>query len=238
MCLILLGVAPDSQHRLVVAANRDEFYARPTAMADWWADAPHVLAGRDLQAGGTWLGVTRTGRFAAVTNFREDPPDPLPPRSRGDLTRVFLEGKTPPADYLESLRPDRDEFRGFNLIVADREGAYYYSNREDRVRRLDAGFYGLSNQLLDCDWPKVIRGRQQLSRLGETGFRTEDLYRLVFCEGDGEPYSQSFISSETYGTSASTAVRISAAGDVMFEERNFGPEGRPGEIRRFEFGVA
>lgn len=237
MCLILLGVRPDAEHHLVVAANRDEFYARPTAEAAWWEHAPDILAGRDLRAGGTWLGVTRSGRFAAVTNFREDPPEPLPPRSRGDLTTEFLTGDATPADYLESLKPIAQDFRGFNLIVADRHDVCYFSNREGIVRTLEAGFYGLSNQLLDCDWPKVIRGRNQLARLQETGFQTEDLYSLIFCDGDGEPYSQSFITSETYGTSASTAVRISNSGDVFFEERNFGQEAVPGNIHRFEFQI-
>ncbi len=235
MCLILLGVRPDEEHRIVVAANRDEFYARPTAQAGWWEDHDDILAGRDLQAGGTWLGITTGGRFAAVTNFREDPPDPLPPRSRGDLTAGFLKSDISPAEYLEALRPERNAFRGFNLIVADAGSVCYYSNREDEVRELGSGFYGLSNQLLDCDWPKVIRGRAQLEDLRETGFQTEDLYRLVFCDGDGEPYSQSFIRSETYGTSASTALRIRNTGDVYFEERNFGPEGEPGLIHRFDF---
>ncbi len=237
MCLILLAVQPDPEHRIVVAANRDEFYERPTAQAAWWQDHRYVLAGRDLRAGGTWLGVTRTGRFAAVTNFREDPPDPLPPRSRGDLTAGFLTSDMPPREYLEGIESVAGEFRGFNLIVADRHEVCYFSNREGRVRVLEPGCYGLSNQLLDCDWPKVIRGREQLAQLGASGFRTEDLYRLVFCEGDGEPYSQSFIASETYGTSASTALRIRRDGRVSFEERNFGPEGEPAEIHRFEFQV-
>ncbi|MDZ7686652.1 MAG: NRDE family protein [Gammaproteobacteria bacterium] len=238
MCLILLGVNPDADHRLVVAANRDEFYARPTARAAWWDHAPDVLGGRDLKAGGTWLGVTRGGRFAAVTNFREEPPDPLPPRSRGALTADFLTSRTSPADYLEQIRPIADEFRGFNLIVADPATVLYFSNRDEQVRELTSGFYGLSNQLLNCNWPKVNRGRKQLSRLGESGFDADDLFSLIFCDGDGEPYSQSFIATETYGTSASTVVRIANDGDVYFEERNFGPEGTPDAIYTFEFNVA
>lgn len=238
MCLILLGVNPDPDHRLVVAANRDEFYARPTAQAAWWEDAPHVLGGRDLEAGGTWLGVTRGGRFAAVTNFREEPPDPMPPRSRGALTADFLTSDTSPADYLEQVRAVANEFRGFNLIVADADSVLYFSNREGRVRELTTGFYGLSNQLLNCDWPKVIRGRRQLSRLRESGLNGDDLFSLIFCEGDGELYSRSFIATETYGTSASTVVRIAADGKVDFEERNFGPEGVPDAIHRFAFDIS
>lgn len=235
MCLILLAIEPDAQHRLVVAANRDEQYARPTAQAAWWDDAPHILAGRDLEAGGTWLGVTRSGRFAAVTNFREDPPSPLPPRSRGELTANFLNGEASCEEYLAGVAVMANEYRGFNLIVSDGLTCFYFSNREKKVRDLTPGFYGLSNQLLDCDWPKVIRGRKQLSKLADSGFATEDMYELLFCKGDGQPFSQSFIATEQYGTSASTVVKISANGDVYFEERNFNPMGEPDQTHHYQF---
>lgn len=237
MCLILMGVDPDADHRLVVAANRDEFYARPTAQATWWSDAPQILAGRDLEAGGTWLGVTRDGRFAAVTNFREDPPDPLPPRSRGALTADFLTGTASPANYLAGIEPVAQDFRGFNLIVADRDSVCYYSNREGQIRELEPGFYGLSNQLLDCDWPKVVRGRKQLARAAERGFPKNELFSLVFCPGDGEPYSQSFIATETYGTSASTVLKVKRSGDVYFQEQNFRPYGEPDRVHTYEFAT-
>ncbi|HKI74187.1 MAG TPA: NRDE family protein [Pseudomonadales bacterium] len=237
MCLILLAVRPDAAHQLVVAANRDEQYARPTARAGWWQDHSHILAGRDLEAGGTWLGVTDKGRFAAVTNFREDPPEPLPPRSRGELTLGFLAGTRAPGEYLENVHADADEYRGFNLIVSDGQRCCYYSNREGRIRELTPGFYGLSNQLLDCDWPKVIRGRKQLARLEDSGFDTDSLFELLFCKGDGEPYSQSFIATERYGTSASTVVKIGAAGNVCFEERNFRPMGEPDSVQSYEFEI-
>jgi len=238
MCLILLAIAPDASQKLVVAANRDEQYARSTAQAAWWDDHPHILGGRDLQAGGTWLGITGRGRFAAVTNFREDPPDPLPPRSRGELTANFLIGKQPCRPYLEEVHEVREEYRGFNLIVGDGEQCFYYSNREGRVRELAPGFYGLSNQLLDCDWPKVIRGKKQLAQLSEAGFPTDRLFELLYCKGNGEPFSQSFIATERYGTNASTVLKVSAEGDVYFEERNFLPMGEPDKTHVYEFDAA
>lgn len=237
MCLIFLAVKPDDEFSLVVAANRDEQYARPTRQAAFWEDHPHILAGRDLEAGGTWLGVTRAGRFAAVTNFREDPPDPVPPRSRGELTANFLAGTDNPLAYLERVNLDAQEYRGFNLIVSDGQTTAYYSNRERKVRELEAGYYGLSNQLLDCDWPKVTRGRKQVAKIAERGFGVDALFDVLFCPGDGNPFSQSFIATERYGTSASTVVRVAASGQVQFEERNFGPMGEPGDIQRYEFAL-
>ncbi len=233
MCLVFIAVRPDDDHLLVVAANRDEHYARPTAQAGFWQDYPQVLAGRDLQAGGTWLGVTRNGRFAAVTNFREDPPDPLPPLSRGELTAGFLTSDLTPAEYLDGVAQKPNEFRGFNLILSDGAETTYYSNRENKIRPLASGFYGLSNQLLDCDWPKVIEGRRQFISLSPAAFPRESLFELLSCEGDGSPFSQRFIATETYGTSASTVVRMKVDGSIEFEERNFGPMGEPDKTHHF-----
>ncbi|MEX0943020.1 MAG: NRDE family protein [Pseudomonadales bacterium] len=237
MCLILLAVQPGDSHKLVVAANRDELYARATAQAAFWRDAPQVLGGRDLQAGGTWLGITRKGRFAAVTNFREDPPEPLPPRSRGELTANFLTSSASCVTYLKQVHKVANEYRGFNLIVFDGERCFYYSNREKHIRELVPGCYGLSNQLLNCDWPKVTRGRNQLSTTLEESFTPANLFKLLFCEGDGEPFSQSFIATERYGTSASTVVCVSTSGDVYFEERNFKPMGVQDQVHIYEFSI-
>lgn len=238
MCLILLAVQPDAAHRLVVAANRDEQYERPTDQAAWWPDQGHILGGRDLKAGGTWLGVTATGRFAAVTNFREEPPDPVPPRSRGELTANFLKSSLDCESYLKQVHEVADQYRGFNLIVSDGQCCTYYSNREGKIRELTPGFHGLSNDLLDCEWPKVARGRRQLTKLANSRFKPDDLFELLFCKGTDEPFSQSFIATERYGTSASTVVKISSAGHVYFEERNFKPMGVPDQIHKYEFEFA
>ena len=140
MCLILFAVSPNDRHHLVIAANRDEQHARPTQSAGFWQDDSNILGGRDLQAGGTWLGVTRAGRFAAVTNFAEVPPDPLPPRSRGELTSQFLMGSMDCESYLHQVDEVADEYRGFNLLISDGRQVYYYGNRSRQIRSLSPGF--------------------------------------------------------------------------------------------------
>ena len=237
MCLILFSLNPNDQFNLVLAANRDEQYGRPSSAADFWDDHPNVLAGRDLSAGGTWLGVTRNGRFAAVTNFREDPPYPIPPKSRGELTANFLIGNDSPHRYLNQVTQFGDEYRGFNLVVGDGNEYCYLSNREGIVRHLTSGCYGLSNQLLDCDWPKVIQGRNRLSTLAAEQMNSKNLYPLILDDGDERAFSQSFIRSERYGTTASTVLSFSQSGNVTFEERTFGVLGKPRGAKTYTFKI-
>ena len=240
MCLILFAVNPNDKYRLIVAANRDELYARPTVFADFWADQPDMIAGKDENMGGTWLGITRGGRFSAVTNFREQPPEPMPPLSRGDLPLSFLTSEIEPMDYLADVQSRGDSFRGFNLLVADPDATCYYGNRAGAPRTLASGYYGLSNQLLDCDWPKVGEGREQLRALIESGTTdsktatlSEPLFDLLQSDGDSREFSNSFIKSELYGTRAATVVIIEKSGSIYFEERNFGLAGRPIGGNRF-----
>lgn len=237
MCLILFAIKPNHQYRLVLAANRDEFYERPTQQADYWADHPDILGGRDLKMGGTWLGVTRSGRFAAVTNYREPPPDPIPPRSRGELTTDFLKGSEPCAEYLRQVDEIAGEYRGFNLLVGDGSDYYYYSNRRSDILPLEPGFYGLGNQLLNCDWPKTMEGRKRLAALCETEVRSENLFELLFDPGGDAPFSASFLASAEYGTCASSVVTISSSGEVYFEERNFEAHGVPAGTNTFRFTI-
>ena len=237
MCLILFSLNPNDQFNLVLAANRDEQYGRPSSAADFWDDHPNVLAGRDLSAGGTWLGVTRNGRFAAVTNFREDPPYPIPPKSRGELTANFLTGNDSPHHYLSQIAQFGDKYRGFNLVVGDGNEYCYLSNREGIVRHLTSGCYGLSNQLLDCDWPKVIQGRNRLSTLTAEQMNSKNLYSLILDDGDERAFSQSFIRSERYGTTASTVLSFSQSGNVTFEERTFGMLGKPKGAKTYTFKI-
>ncbi len=241
MCLILFAVRPNEHYRLVVAANRDEFYGRPASRANFWDDHRQVLAGRDLQAGGTWLGITKSARFAAVTNFRETPADPLPPRSRGELTSDFLTGQQSAEDYTAGLAAKAHEYRGFNLIVDDGRQCCYYSNQLVEPLALSPGFYGLSNQLLDCDWPKVNQGRDSLARLVNRSTsltdKTDRLKDLLMDKGDGSPFSNSFIDTDEYGTCASTVLTISTTGTVRFTELGFAAGGRPETEVHYQFDV-
>lgn len=238
MCLILFGFQPDNQFKLVVAANRDEFYKRPTRVAGYWPEQPELLAGKDLEMGGTWLGITRNGRFSAVTNFRESPPSKVPPRSRGDLTTNFLLGGMTPSDYLAEVAERATDYRAFNLLVGDGGNLYYYCNRQGVVRQLEPGIYGLSNDLLNCDWPKVSSGRKQMTRLLESGFNEASLFSLLAEPGDGdEPWSAKFIASPEYGTCAATVLMIDHTGRVCFWERNFSTDGTPTTQQQFEFSI-
>ena len=246
MCLILLAINPNARFRLVVAANRDEFYQRPSQAAHFWADQPDLLAGRDVEMGGTWLGLTAGGRFSAVTNFREAAPAgaPLtqtpPGRSRGELTCRYLTGDARPEAYLREVATQQAGYRGFNLLVADQDDCYYYSNRAgsgpDQPKRLNDGYYGLSNQHLDCDWPKVIKGRQGLAAaLAENPENPDEaLFALLSDRGDGTEGSNSFIATDDYGTRAQTVLLVTSSGQARFEERSFSRGGVPQSSHQFD----
>ncbi len=252
MCLIVFAWESSPATRLAVAANRDEFFARRAAPAAWWADAPDVLAGRDLEAGGTWLGVTRKGRFAALTNFR----DASAPRkdgapSRGALAADFLRGEAGAADYVAAVRPGAGRYHGFNLLVSDGAELWSFSNAEGDPVRLGPGVRGLSNHLLETPWPKVMAARSRLeAALGATDGAEDLERRLLDLLGDrtavqdgalpatGLPpdrkgaLSAAFVEGPGYGTRASTALVIGADGTARFVERSFGEGGAfLGEVR-------
>ena len=166
MCLILLAWQACEEHPLVVAANRDEFHARPAAPAAFWDERPAILAGRDLEARGTWMGISRSGRFAAVTNFR-GAGEPRAAQSRGSLVSVFLDGTERPAKYVESLVERGSSYGGFNLLVTDGAELWWMSNRDGTPRKLDPGIYGLGNALLDGSfWPALLGARFRAGRHG------------------------------------------------------------------------
>lgn len=242
MCLIALAMDAHPSYRLVIAANRDEFYARPTAPAAWWADAPHVLAGRDLREGGTWMGVTRAGRVAAVTNYRDPGFAQLPDApSRGALVADFLRCAVDAEAYAHDLAGRAAAYNGFNLLLGDDGGLFYVSNRADGVRRLEPGVYGLSNALLDTPWPKVVRARRAMEEAmaaaegpGWDARLWEALADRVIAADDALPdtgvgaqrerhLSAPFIRTEVYGTRASTVLTITDDGEVRFVERSIAP---------------
>jgi uncharacterized protein with NRDE domain len=242
MCLILFGWRAHPRYRLVLAANRDEFHERPTEAADFWPSQPDWLGGRDLQAGGTWLGVTRSGRFAAVTNYREPlaPQTPLE-RSRGDLVTDFLAGRRAPLLHARSLLAGASSYRGFNLLLGDPDSLVYVSNRHDRVSEVEEGIHGLSNHLLDTDWPKVHSGRERLGALlRDERVEASALIELLtereqvpgampLDQGDGairrHLMNHFFIVSPVYGTRSSTVLLIRNDGRAEFVERRFAPDG-------------
>jgi len=222
----------------VVAANRDEFYDRPTDAAGFWVDAPGVLAGRDLREGGTWLGITREGRFAALTNFRDTEATLTDRPSRGHLVSRFLIGDDEPEAYLGGVAREGPRYNGFSLVAGSRDTLCYYSNREGTVRVLPPGVYGLSNHLLDTPWAKVERGKRVMTELlsAAGGPAPEALFALMADRSVADDpllpttgvgldrerlLSFLFVSSEIYGTRSSTVVLIDDQGGVDFLERTF-----------------
>ncbi len=235
MCLIVFEISEDPARGLLLAANRDEFYDRPTLAAAAWEDAPAIFAGRDLVGGGTWLGVSQSRRFAAVTNYR-DPKAAKGSRSRGELVSGFLSSEVPIGEYLEGIAGAASEFSGFNLIVGESHTAgieaAYFSNREGRVRRLGPGVYGLSNHLLDTPWPKVRRAKDLF--LAVAAEDDEALFELLsdrtFASDDELPdtgiglerermLSPIFIETPIYGTRCSTVVRLNTESPPRLVER-------------------
>lgn len=252
MCLILFAWKANARYPLLVAANRDEFHARATAPAGFWRDAPQLLAGRDLASGGTWLGVSRSGRFAAVTNYRDlDASVPGDAPSRGALTADFLAGDMSPAAWVRAVAARGAAYRGFNLLVADREELWWVSNRDGGGRRLEPGVYGLSNHLLDTPWPKVVTGKMRFAHALEQGPSVAGLFELLADATLHEPapgtapasaarermLSAARIVSPEYGTRCSTVLRIDAGGRTRFAERSRDPAGAVRETVQFEFDL-
>jgi len=246
MC-ILLGLRerhPD--YPLILIANRDEFYARPSQRATWWGEHPELFAGRDLSQGGTWLGVNRSGRIAVVTSYR-DPEnfERSDVRSRGLLVRDFLCSHEAVLDFFERLPETTSHYNGFNLVGGDRKALYCWSNRDGVLQRIPAGCFGLSNHLLDTAWPKVAKGKRLLQEVAaahaspdEESF-VEALFEILQDREvppdallpdtgiglEGERFlSPIFVESEDYGTRCSTVVLMRRCGELRFEERWF-PDG-------------
>ncbi|HEX7606863.1 MAG TPA: NRDE family protein [Usitatibacter sp.] len=240
MCLIVLAWRASAAFPLVVAANRDEWRERPADPARWWSDHPDLLAGRDLQAGGTWMGVTREGRFAAVTNFRDPSDKRSNARSRGGLVTEFLLGSDSPARFLSNLSARSHEYNGFNLILGDGASLFYFGSREGTPRAIEPGVHGLSNHTLDEPWPKVVRGNARMGRALEggdpapalfemlsdrTGARDEDLPQTGVSVEWERRLAPALIVGADYGTRVSTVLMISSSGNVSFEERGRADDG-------------
>lgn len=239
MCLIVLAIGQSSRYPLILAGNRDEFHARPTQKAGWWADKPDVVGGRDLQAGGTWLALHRKGRFATVTNYRDAEPTSARFRSRGHLVTEYLETGKSPLEYAGAI--DGERYAGFNLIVGNARQAAYVSNRGDGPRELTAGIYGLSNALLDGPWDKVERSKTRMRALLESREINEttilrlldDRARGPIEEVDSGPLGFSamhaitapFIVTPNYGTRCSTVVLADSTGSWQMTERRFDATG-------------
>jgi uncharacterized protein with NRDE domain len=240
MCLVLFAYQTHPQYRLVLAANRDEFYGRPTQPLGFWNNSPEILAGRDLQAGGTWLGMTSGGRIAAITNYREPQAPVSRGPSRGHLVRRFLEQEISPLAYAHQLQREKVPYAGYNLLIGDRNELAYVSNRGRNGGAVRPGIYGLSNRLLNTPWPKVAVGKRRLTRLvnHHDAIDRDALFRLLADQSMPEDHdlpdtgvglawerilAPVFITSDTYGTRSASVILWDYGDRVYFGERVFDP---------------
>lgn len=257
MCIAYLAIQTDPDWPLFIAANRDEFHARPTKPAAPWSRRADIISGIDLQAKGTWLGITRHGRYAFLTNFREPGSTKVDAPSRGQLASQYLEGQLTPQDYALQIQDTVQDYNGFNLIVGNLDGACYIGNHlpaGQQVRELGAGRYVLSNHLLDTPWPKAKRLRRALDKYPENSimYSLESVYKIL---KDGTKaadkdlpatglsiererlLSSPFIISPDYGTRSSTIVAVHATGHGILSEITYGPDGQQTERHDWPFVV-
>jgi uncharacterized protein with NRDE domain len=240
MCLINFAFQHHPDYPLIVVGNRDEFYARPTLQANWWQDDfPEILAGRDLQEGGTWLGLNKQGKFAALTNYRDlkNISDTAP--SRGHIVKRYLSNELPDEEMIRFLKTQGKLYNGFNIVFGNSEALFYYSNVNDTLRQLYPGIYGLSNAFLDTPWPKVQRSKAAFTQLIQDKpdaaammeiMRNSDTADDADLPETGVPFewekklSAMFITSENYGTRLTTFVSIDKQRNVTFREKGYVPE--------------
>ncbi len=236
MCIVNISYKAHSKYKMIIAANRDEFYSRPTAKAAFWEDHPGLLAGKDLQAGGTWLGITKSGKFAAITNYRSTAKYKKDAPSRGKLVIDFLAGRDHPEDYAAKLIKNGHLFNGFNLLFSDQSLLYYFSNHTQESAILPPGIYGLSNHLLNTPWPKVEKSRLLFTRaLMNKNVSDSDLFEMLLDSskpsdellpdtGVGleveRALSAVFVATSVYGTVSSTVIFISHKDEVRFIEKS------------------
>lgn len=254
MCLLLLAIKTHPRYKLILAANRDEYYERPTAKAGFWEESPGLLAGRDLRADGTWLGITTSGRIAAITNYRDLDSVRENAPSRGALVSRFLRGKVSPLDYLDELKRNGCDYNGFNLIFGNKHDLHWYSNRGDGGNSLGPGIHGLSNHLLDTPWPKVTRGKERMARLlsEDPDPRPEDLLNLLLDRhipddknlpdtGIGLEWERTlsplFITSPHYGTRSSATLFIDQDDRVTFVEKTFDSDPDHPQTVKYQFQI-
>lgn len=253
MCLVFISLNNHPQYKVIVAANRDEFYERKTMPAAFWKDQPEIVGGRDMQATGTWMAMNTNGKIALVTNYRD--PANINPKapSRGKLVSDFLEGNKNPQQYLQELESKANQYNGFNLLVGHLDEWWYLSNYKTGIQKLEPGIYGLSNRLLDTAWPKVVRGKQKFLSVIEYDVLPEELFSMLKDEQRAEDQilpdtgvglereralSSMFIKTKGYGTRCSTVLLVDKEDRVQYYERTYNLETFEYSTRGYRFDVA
>lgn len=255
MCILFIAIEQHRDYPLIIAANRDEFFARPTLCSDFWPDQPALLAGRDQQAGGTWMGVTKQGRLAALTNIR-DPKRMLDKaRSRGELVTNYLTGEQSQKRYQQSLEQDSAQYNGYNLLFGDWHSLAVYNNHLNSYELLSQGVYGLSNANLNSPWPKINKGMQALDAYCYDGHTIDPkvLFALLqdrhlaadeLLPQTGVPIewerklSSIFINTEDYGTRSSTVLLVDKEQHLYWYERTYDNQANCIDERQFDFQIA
>ena len=254
MCLILLAYQQHPEFPLILIANRDEHYQRPTQEAQYWEDYPEILGGRDLNHKGTWLGINQKGYFAAVTNYRSSIKERKTSCSRGLLVSDYLQGRVGTENYIDSLISKKQKYGPFNLIAGNHDTLFFLSSRENQPRKLTKGFYGISNGDIDSAWPKSEKGKRALKIEVESGGFHEQSRLFSILSDTTVPADDSlpdtgvglelerqlgpvFIDMSEYGTRASTILMITNQGKVSFTERNYDSNGSETSTNNYEFDI-
>lgn len=254
MCLLFIAYKSNPLYPLILAANRDEFYDRPSQAASFWEERTDLLAGRDLKGGGTWLGITTGGRIAAITNFRDLTALKVDAPSRGLLVGDYLLGNLDPEVYLRDLKDRAGAYSGFNIMVGGVDDLWYFSNMDGNILKIPEGSHGLSNHFLDTPWPKVERGKELMKRVLSAG--EESLFEAIFDvladrtrpddsmlpdTGIGLEWerilSPIFVETDGYGTRSSTIILVRRDGSTTFIERVFNGDTAGSQEKRFDFTI-
>ena len=254
MCLIFFALNNHPKYKLIVAANRDEFYARKTAPAHFWEDHPNILGGRDLEASGTWMAMNKKGKISLVTNYR-DPANINPNApSRGQLVSDFLVNGDTPQEYLSQVSERASQYNGFNLLTGYVDELWYLSNYREGIHKLESGVHGLSNHLLNTPWPKVHRGKEKFSKaISNSAIEPDALFELLYDQQRAEDQllpntgiglereralSSMFIKTNGYGTRCSTVILVAHDNQVVFSERVYELDTFAHHTNRFQFAIS
>lgn len=253
MCLIIFSYNSHNKYKLIFCANRDEFFNRPTENMHFWPENPDILAGRDLLGGGTWLGISKKRKIAALTNFRELIDKPVEKPSRGKIVKYFLCQNKNTTDFFKYLKRTKNEFNFYNLIFGNINELYYYSNKTDNTILLENGIYGISNAFLDTPWQKIVRGKEIFKDIiSNDNFSYKDLFWLLTddkkAEDDMLPntgypkayereLSSIFVKMGEYGTRSSTVILIDYSNNVNVYERCYDKTGCPISTTHFNFSI-
>ena len=253
MCLLLISYKMHLTYKIILAANRDEFYDRPVEAANYWKENPSILAGRDLKAGGTWIGITKEGRFAAITNYRDINLNKENSPSRGKLIIDFLSNKNSIKDYSKILKETSRLYNGYNLIFGDKDNLFYFSNKTENLTKLTPGIYGLSNHLLDTPWPKVEKGKNSFKeKINRKDVGINDLFdilldktippdELLFDTGLSPEIERAvspiFVETPFYGTRSSTVILWDYSDKIIFVEKSLNSSNKKWITNSFTFKI-